>query len=366
MATKQQIERVIRIVAEKQIEKGTTVTARSVRRALQDFDPILVDSALAACEPLLLRRLGAQPGAAYGLRPEAIPMSGHDAGRIALFIEGMLRLFKKKDAADADFRTFTWSEVAPFLGLDLKKDFNFAVSALWMAEMTNGGSISPNTPDFNFEIREDEIEDLLRCSTFSDYLETKRRRDGERLGQSIPTQVLNGDIGDDALRTGVPLAFISYSWDSDEHKAWVKELAARLRTDGVDVRLDQWHLSLGDHLTQFMETSVRESDFILLICTPKFKLKSDGRTGGVGYEGHVITAEMMASPVSRRFVPILREGTWETAAPSWLKGKLFADLRGDPASETEYRRLLEHLQDDQEPPPAVGVYKKKSGRPRPQ
>jgi hypothetical protein len=40
-----------------------------------------------------------------------------------------------------------------------------------------------------------------------------------------------------------PTAFISYSWDDEEHKAWVKQLAARLRGDGVDVALDQWDYS---------------------------------------------------------------------------------------------------------------------------
>jgi glutamate synthase (NADPH/NADH) small chain len=34
-----------------------------------------------------------------------------------------------------------------------------------------------------------------------------------------------------------PKAFISYSWDSPEHKAWTKALATRLRSDGVDVTL---------------------------------------------------------------------------------------------------------------------------------
>ena len=30
-----------------------------------------------------------------------------------------------------------------------------------------------------------------------------------------------------------PTAFISYSWDTEEHKAWVREFAARLRADGI-------------------------------------------------------------------------------------------------------------------------------------
>ena len=35
-------------------------------------------------------------------------------------------------------------------------------------------------------------------------------------------------------------AFISYSWDDDQHCEWVRKLAERLRADGVDVSIDRW------------------------------------------------------------------------------------------------------------------------------
>ena len=50
-----------------------------------------------------------------------------------------------------------------------------------------------------------------------------------------------------------PKAFISYSWDNDQHKTWVSKLATHLRRDGVETRLDQWHTALGDQFTSFME-----------------------------------------------------------------------------------------------------------------
>ena len=46
----------------------------------------------------------------------------------------------------------------------------------------------------------------------------------------------------------VPRAFVSYSWDSDAHRRWVRDFATRLRRDGVDAALDQW--SLPRQLTQ--------------------------------------------------------------------------------------------------------------------
>ena len=50
-----------------------------------------------------------------------------------------------------------------------------------------------------------------------------------------------------------PSAFISYSWDDDEHKSWVRAFAERLRADGVEAILDQWAAVPGDQLPQFME-----------------------------------------------------------------------------------------------------------------
>ncbi|MHC2018041.1 toll/interleukin-1 receptor domain-containing protein [Methylobacterium sp. CM6247] len=81
-----------------------------------------------------------------------------------------------------------------------------------------------------------------------------------------------------------PSAFISYSWDDDDHKTWVRELSERLVINGVQVFLDQWHVKLGDSLTEFMERKLSECDFALVICTPNYRSRSQARRGGVGYE----------------------------------------------------------------------------------
>ena len=95
-----------------------------------------------------------------------------------------------------------------------------------------------------------------------------------------------------------PKAFVSYSWDDDSHKEWVAELATQLRADGVETILDQWHAIPGDQLPAFMEKEIRENDYVLIICTPKYRSKSDERKGGVGYEGDIMTAEVHNHRVS--------------------------------------------------------------------
>jgi hypothetical protein len=123
-----------------------------------------------------------------------------------------------------------------------------------------------------------------------------------------------------------PTAFISYAWEDDGIKDWVKYLATQLRGQGIDAKLDQWEVVPGDQLALFMEKSVRENDYILLICTQKYKMKSENRLGGVGYEGDIMTAEVLQKYNHRKFIPILQAGTKETSIPSWLQGKYYIDL----------------------------------------
>jgi len=149
-------------------------------------------------------------------------------------------------------------------------------------------------------------------------------------------------------------AFISYSWDDDTHREWVCSLAERLRSDGVDVTLDRWEAVPGDQLPAFMERAIRENEFIIIICTPRYKARSDAREGGVGYEGDIMTAEAMTQQNHRKFIPVLRAGTWTEAAPSWLAGKYYINLSGNPYSERDYGDLVRTLLGIRETAPPLG------------
>ncbi|MEW6505952.1 MAG: toll/interleukin-1 receptor domain-containing protein [Chloroflexota bacterium] len=148
--------------------------------------------------------------------------------------------------------------------------------------------------------------------------------------------------------------FISYSWDDDSHREWVCSLAKRLRADGVDVTLDRWAAVPGDQLPAFMERAIRENEFVIIICTPRYKQRSDLREGGVGYEGDIMTAEVMTQQNHRKFIPVLRCGTWTEAAPLWLAGKYYINLSADPYSERDYEDLVRTLLGIRETAPPLG------------
>lgn len=142
-----------------------------------------------------------------------------------------------------------------------------------------------------------------------------------------------------------PKVFISYSWEDDEHKTWVKSLVNNLISDGINATLDQYDLSLGDRLPQFMEKSISDADYVLIVCTPTYKSKSDLRKGGVGFEGHIISGELLSQRNERKFIPVIRKGTSQTALPVCLSGKLGIDLTGEKSfkENVNYKDLITTL-----------------------
>ena len=141
----------------------------------------------------------------------------------------------------------------------------------------------------------------------------------------------------------VPRAFVSYSWESKEHRDWVKALSKRLRGDGVDVTLDEWHLRPASAIPRFMESAVRDNDFVLIVCTEVYRGKADNRTGGVGPENDLMTGELLEKGNREKFIPILRSGNWIDSRPAWLAGSFYLDFRGTPYDEANYQHLLDAL-----------------------
>lgn len=150
-----------------------------------------------------------------------------------------------------------------------------------------------------------------------------------------------------------PKAFVSYSWDGDSHRDWIADLARRLRQDGIEVTLDQWSVAPGDQLPEFMEKSIRENDYIIIVCTPRYRERSDSRAGGVGYEGDIMTGEVLTRRNNRKFIPVLRGPSWEESAPGWLQGKYYIDL-SEEVYERGYVELRETLHGNRPKAPPVG------------
>lgn len=135
--------------------------------------------------------------------------------------------------------------------------------------------------------------------------------------------------------------FISYSWDNNEHKEWVNNLAEKLKGEGFDIYLDQC-LNIGSNLNNFMNNIPLECDKILVICTPNYTNKANNYSDGVGRETRVFEIEENFKKV----IPILRRGEkWDSSCiPSYLLSKKGIDMRDDIDNSSEgYYSLIQSL-----------------------
>jgi TIR domain len=153
---------------------------------------------------------------------------------------------------------------------------------------------------------------------------------------------------------GTPRVFISYSWEGDKHEEWVWALAERLQSNGIQIIFDRWHLKPGQNKGYFMERAIAESDFVIIICTTNYATKANTRQGGVGYESMIITGEVADDVLTDKFIPVLREGSFKTSLPIYLKGHLGVDLTGDPYREKAYGELIRQLHGEPIVAPPIG------------
>ena len=142
---------------------------------------------------------------------------------------------------------------------------------------------------------------------------------------------------------GTPKVFASYSHDSDEHKEWVLKLCTKLRENGVDVILDQWDLGPGDDKISFMEKGVRDSDRVLVICTDDYVRKANARERGAGYEGYIITAELVDDLGTDKFIPIIRQSSNDEKTPTFLTPKVYIDFTDDSKFDEKFDELLHEI-----------------------
>ena len=143
-----------------------------------------------------------------------------------------------------------------------------------------------------------------------------------------------------------PKVFISYSWDTengdDEHKKWVRDLATKLRSHGVDVILDQFDLRLGDDLPFFMEQGLTISHLVICICSEKYTEKANAGKKGVGYEKRILANELLNDSDKKFIIPIVRNNHSKKKLPTFLSGALYVDFDNEDFY-TAYKELIERV-----------------------
>lgn len=142
-----------------------------------------------------------------------------------------------------------------------------------------------------------------------------------------------------------PRVFISYTGENPENRKWVKNFVCKLRENGVNARVDMYHLKPGQDLPQWMTNELIMADKVLLICDKFYAMKADSRSGGVGWETMIIQGDMMIHAQSNKYVCIIREDNFDDGIPLYAKTKFSLQWTSPEVLDEDFHELLYYLFD---------------------
>lgn len=140
-----------------------------------------------------------------------------------------------------------------------------------------------------------------------------------------------------------PTVFISYSHDSKEHQDRVLRLSNKLRSEGIDCSLDQYEDSPLEGWPKWMDRQVKNSDFILVVCTETYYSKVlgvDEKGMGIKWESTLIYQQLYnAGANNAKFIPIIFDDGKFEHIPEPLQGATFYDVDNSHDYDKLYWRL---------------------------
>lgn len=149
-----------------------------------------------------------------------------------------------------------------------------------------------------------------------------------------------------------PRVFVSYSHTSQEHEDWVVALGTFLRQNGIDARLDVWHLRHGMDLAQFMTNELTLADRVVLVSDERYAEKADGRVGGVGWETMIVQGDIARlPPESTKYLVVVRSQVVDAGLPKYLKTRFVVHWPNATTDAKNRKILLRELFDSIQVPP---------------
>ena len=141
-----------------------------------------------------------------------------------------------------------------------------------------------------------------------------------------------------------PRVYISYSRDSEEHIEWVTRLARRLRSDGVDAKLDVWALRPGMMVWDWVYDEINAADAVLVIVTRRYMIQSKDDSSGVANDIAVMENLSRESDETNLIVPIvLPDVDYPLELPSSISGRFGIRFQYPEDDVPAYDKLLDAL-----------------------
>ncbi len=145
-----------------------------------------------------------------------------------------------------------------------------------------------------------------------------------------------------------PKVFISYTWNTPEHEAWVLEWAERLASDGVNTVLDKWDFKEGRDKSAFMQEMVADGSVsrVVIFSDRAYARKSDARVVGGGTETQIICKEVYETAKREKFISVVCEyEAGEPCLPAYLKSRKFLDFSTPEKANENYEKLVRMIFD---------------------
>ncbi|QBB70410.1 hypothetical protein ELE36_08535 [Pseudolysobacter antarcticus] len=140
--------------------------------------------------------------------------------------------------------------------------------------------------------------------------------------------------------------FISHTSKTESAIEWVKSLALHLIEQGVQARLDKFHLRRGMDLPQWMCNELAMARKVVVVCDESYKQKADGRLGGVGWETMIIQGDLAGlPPESTKYQVVVRADDIEKGLPMYLRTRYAFHAPGAAQEQSFRQELLQELLD---------------------
>jgi hypothetical protein len=137
--------------------------------------------------------------------------------------------------------------------------------------------------------------------------------------------------------------FISYTHESEQHRARVLRLANQLRVDGIDAWIDRFSAPPPEGWSRWMERQFEAARWIVLVCTEAYwrrfnHQEEEGKGRGVTWEGRLVRGELYGNADGEhRFIPVIFSLEDSKYIPSALRDFAYYNL------EAEYAEFRRHL-----------------------
>ncbi len=122
-----------------------------------------------------------------------------------------------------------------------------------------------------------------------------------------------------------PKVFISYSWDSEEHKNLIKKFSDDLKQTNIDSIIDSdIALTPNAGWTQWMKKEIEKADYVILVFTPiyfnRFENNVEPTEGkGVQWESKIIFSEIYNGKNISKYIPVvIDDNDFNTSIPNIL------------------------------------------------